>query len=223
MTEAAGSSRILTLVFTDLADSTALKTRRGDQAVGELIARHRAHVRRLAAESGGRIIDWAGDGCFLTFETPSAAVLFALRLQQAHSEEPDLPGVRTGIHMGEVSELPGPDGDVAHPRVEGLAVDLAARICGLARPAQVLMSSSVADSARQRLDSDAFDKPIRWRTHGSYSLKGFDEALEIREAGLQGVAPFEAPAASEKAMPAPPPGSTATGRKTRRVGVTVAK
>jgi class 3 adenylate cyclase len=223
MTEAAGSSRILTLVFTDLADSTALKTRRGDQAVGELIARHRAHVRRLAAESGGRIIDWAGDGCFLTFETPSAAVLFALRLQQAHSEEPDLPGVRTRIHMGEVSELPGPDGDVAHPRVEGLAVDLAARICGLARPAQVLMSSSVADSARQRLDSDAFDKPIRWRTHGSYSLKGFDEALEIREAGLQGVAPFEAPAASEKAMPAPPPGSTATGRKTRRVGVTVAK
>jgi class 3 adenylate cyclase len=141
-------SRILTLVFTDLADSTALKTQRGDQAVGELITRHRAQVRRLAAESGGRVIDWAGDGCFLTFETPSAAVLFALRLQQVHREEPDLPGVRTGIHMGEVSERPGPDGDLAHPRVEGLAVDLAARISGLARAGQVLMSSSVADSAR---------------------------------------------------------------------------
>ena len=218
MTEAAGTSRILTLVFTDLADSTALKTRRGDQAVGELIARHRAHVRRFAAESAGRIIDWAGDGCFLTFETPSAAVLFALRLQQAHGEEPDLPGVRTGIHMGEVSERPGPDGDVGHPRVEGLAVDLAARICGLARPAQVLMSSSVAHSARQRLDGDAFCQPIGWRTHGTYSLKGFDEALEIREAGLAGMAPFEAPAASEKATPTRPAGSTATGRKRLRVG-----
>ena len=74
MSDVAGTSRILTLVFTDLADSTALKTERGDQAVGELIARHRAHVRRLAADAGGRIIDWAGDGCFLTFETPSAAV-----------------------------------------------------------------------------------------------------------------------------------------------------
>lgn len=93
-TDGSGTSRILTLVFTDLADSTALKTRRGDQAVGELITRHRAHVQRLAAESGGRIIDWAGDGCFLTCETPSAAVLFALRLQQAHGDEPDLPGVR---------------------------------------------------------------------------------------------------------------------------------
>ena len=53
MTDAAVTSRILTLVFTD-----------------------------LAAESGGRVIDWAGDGCFLVFETPSAAVLFALRLQR---------------------------------------------------------------------------------------------------------------------------------------------
>ena len=204
-----GTSRILTLVFTDLADSTALKTQRGDQAVGELITRHRAHVRRLAAEAGGRIVDWAGDGCFLTFETPSAAVLFALRLQQVHGEEPDLPGVRTGIHMGEVSERPGPDGDAAHPRVEGLAVDLAARISGLARPAQVLMSSPVADSARQRLDSDALGRPILWRGHGGYSLKGFDTPLEIREAGLEGVAPFAAPAASDKATPTQPPGSAA--------------
>ena len=91
MADVSRTSRILTLVFTDLADSTALKTRSGDQAVGELIARHREHVRRLAAESVGRVIDWAGDGCFLTFETPSSAVSFALRLQQAHVVERDLP------------------------------------------------------------------------------------------------------------------------------------
>ena len=55
MTDAAGTSRILTLVFTDPAGSTALKTQRGDQAIGEPIARHRAHVHRLAAESDGRV------------------------------------------------------------------------------------------------------------------------------------------------------------------------
>ena len=66
MTDTADISRILTLVFTDLADSTALKTQRGDQAIGELIARHRTIVRRLAAESDGRVVSWAGDGCFLT-------------------------------------------------------------------------------------------------------------------------------------------------------------
>jgi tetratricopeptide (TPR) repeat protein len=103
VTDTAGIARILTLVFTDLSDSTALKAQRGDQAVGALLTRHRAHVRELAAQSDGRIINWAGDG-FLTFDTPSAAVLFGLRLQQLHHEEPDLPSVRTGIHMGEVSE-----------------------------------------------------------------------------------------------------------------------
>jgi class 3 adenylate cyclase len=99
------SSRILTLVFTDLVDSTALKRQRGDQAFGELVDRHRALVVGLATESGGRIIDWAGDGCFLTFETPSAAVEFALRLQQAQRQNPDLPDVRTGLHMGEVPRV----------------------------------------------------------------------------------------------------------------------
>jgi adenylate cyclase len=198
------SSRILTLVFTDLVDSTALKRQRGDQAFGELVDRHRALVVGLATESGGRIIDWAGDGCFLTFETPSAAVEFALRLQQAQRQDPDLPDVRTGLHMGEVSERPGPEGDPAHPRIEGLAVDLAARIAGLALPAQVLMSSAVAESARQRVDSESFSQSIRWQGYGSYSLKGFDESLGIREVGLTGLAPFEAPPAGEKAAPTQP-------------------
>ena len=154
----------------------------------------------------------------LTFETPSAAVSFALRLQQAHRDEPELPEVRTGIHMGEVSDRPRPDGDAAHPRVEGLAVDLAARISGLARPAQVLMSSAVADSARQRLDTSDFSQAILWRAYGPYSLKGFDEPLEIREAGLDGVAPLEAPAASEKAKPV----QAATVKRTIRPGVLAA-
>ncbi len=196
-----GTSRILTLVFADLANSTALKTQRGDQAVGELIARHRTHIRRLAAEAGGRIIDWAGDGCFLTFETSSAAVLFALRLQEVHHTESDLPGVRIGLHVGEVGEHAGPEEDAAHPRVEGLAVDLAARICSLAQPTQVLISSAVAASARQRIDNRLFRQPIGWRAHGNYRLKGTAEPLQIHAVGLEGMASFAAPAASEKVAP----------------------
>ena len=160
-------SRVLTLVFTDLADSTALKTQRGDQEVGDLILRHRECVSRLCEECSGRVFNWAGDGCFLTFETSSAAVTFALRLQQTHAEESDLPGVRVGLHMGEVTEHPGPGGDAGHPRVEGLAVDLAARISALAKPGQVLMSSAVYNSARQRMGVDAMGQPLVWQLYGS--------------------------------------------------------
>ena len=192
------TSRVLTLVFTDLADSTALKTARGDQAVRELIGRHREHVTRLARDCTGRVIDWAGDGCFLTFETSSASVLFALRLQQAHSEETDLPGVRIGLHMGEVTEAPGP-GEA--PRIEGLAVDIAARIASLATPGQILMSSSIYTSARQRLGVDAIGEPILWQIHGTYELKGFDHPLEIGEAGFEGTSPLLPPPESEKCRP----------------------
>ena len=77
MTASAAQARLLTLVFTDLANSTALKTQRGDTAVGELIRRHRELITRLAGECSGRLIEWAGDGWFLTFEVSSAGVLFA--------------------------------------------------------------------------------------------------------------------------------------------------
>jgi len=197
----AARSRILTLVFTDLQDSTGLKTSHGDRLAGDVIARHRGHLARLAAEGEGRIIDTAGDGCFLTFETSSAAVRFALRLQDVHHAEPELPRVRVGVHVGEVTEAPGPLGAGGPPRVEGLAVDVAARIQALARPGQVLLSAPVASSARQRLEADAVARPIRWQSYGAYELKGLDAPLEIIEAGLEGVAPFTAPAAGEKGRP----------------------
>ena len=42
--------------------------------------------------------------------------------------------------MGEVMEHEGPDGKDGPPRVEGLAVDTAARIQSLALPGQILMN-----------------------------------------------------------------------------------
>jgi TolB-like protein/class 3 adenylate cyclase/Flp pilus assembly protein TadD len=197
----AARSRILTLVFTDLQDSTGLKSSHGDRLAGDVIARHRGHLARLAADGEGRIIDTAGDGCFLTFETSSAAVRFALRLQDVHHAEAELLRVRVGVHVGEVTEAPGPLGAGGPPRVEGLAVDVAARIQALARPGQVLLSAPVASSARQRLEADAVARPIRWQSYGAYELKGLDAALELIEVGLEGVAPFTAPVAGEKGRP----------------------
>ncbi len=206
MTNVDGASRerVLTLVFTDLAGSTALKSELGDRAVSGLISRHRAHIEQLASARGGRVIDWAGDGCFLTFETSSAAVLFALALQQVHATESDLPGVRIGVHLGEITEL-SPNGGGA-TRVEGLAVDLAARVCSLARPSQVLMSSFVFNNVRQRIRGEELGIAIAWRAHGPYELNGIDDTVEICEAGIVGIAPLEPPIGGEKAHRAVTPG-----------------
>ncbi|MEX2015960.1 MAG: protein kinase, partial [Candidatus Hydrogenedentales bacterium] len=199
--------RVLTLLFTDLADSTALKSERGDQAAGEVLSRHRDQLHSLANKTGGRVISWAGDGCLLTFETASSAVLFALRLQQAHFADADLPAVRIGVHMGEVTEISRPD----HPvDVHGLAVDLAARVASLAAPRQILLSSAVFNSVRQRLRGDEVGATIAWRAHGEYELKGVDEPVSICEAGIEDVSPLTPPPASEKAHRAVSPNEEET-------------
>jgi class 3 adenylate cyclase len=48
----AAHSRILTLVFTDLADSTALKLKHGDQAAAELMERHDARRNTALRKAG---------------------------------------------------------------------------------------------------------------------------------------------------------------------------
>jgi hypothetical protein len=133
MSDTDRQARLLLLVFTDLEGSTALKSKIGDKAAGALISQHQAHVRRLLSETGGREIDCALDDFFLTFDSPSAAATFALRLQQIHHTETDLPAVRFGIHLGEVTERLAPPGSTKPVLVEGLAVDLAAGIQALAQ------------------------------------------------------------------------------------------
>lgn len=195
-------TRLLTLAFTDLVGSTALKKEMGDRAAGDLIARHRDHVHRLLGEADGREVKSLGDGFFLTFETISAAVVFGLRLQQIHASESDLPAVRIGIHLGDVTELPASADSSESMDIEGLAADVASRIQSLALPGQVLMSSVVFNSARQRLSAKEFGTEVAWRAHGPYLFKGIDEPIEIGEAGIEGISPLEAPPDSEKARSA---------------------
>ncbi len=210
MTDAAARSNLLCLVFTDLVDSTALKSRLGDAAASDLMSNYHGEVLGLAGEFEGREIDSAGDGFFLTFATPSAAVSFALRLQLLHAERTDLPAVRVGIHLGEVTERSAPAGSSKPTLVEGLAVDLAARIGSLAQGTQVLMSLPVFNAARQRLDEAQIGRPVSWLAHGPYLLKGIDEPVEIGEAGFTEVSPLVRPVDSEKARSATAAGDELT-------------
>ena len=123
--------------------------------------------------------------------------------------------VRVGIHVGEVTEKSF-SGAV---RIEGLIVDLAARISGLARPGQVLISGAVQQSARQRIGENELGKPIRWESYGHYTLKGFDEPVDVREAGLDKISPLTAPAASEKAWPEGAAKSPGGKREIRKIAV----
>jgi class 3 adenylate cyclase len=129
--------RFLTLLFTDIVDSTVRALELGDRRWAELLSAHHSLVRETLDLYGGREIDNAGDGFLVSFESPTRALRCALEVRDEMAKlglE-----VRAGPHAGEcemVGEKPG-----------GATVHAAARIASAAQPGEVLTSSRVADLA----------------------------------------------------------------------------
>jgi class 3 adenylate cyclase len=145
---------LVTLLFTDMVGSTALKQRLGDHAGARLVEQHHALVRAtLQAFPDGEELSTSGDSFFLVFATPSTAVTFSLVLQQRMRELSQRSSVpvqdRMGLHLGEVL-IQEAQQDRGKDLI-GLNVDLGARVMGLAQGGQILLTRAVFDSARQSL------------------------------------------------------------------------
>lgn len=203
-----GEPSLRTILILDLADSTALVDRLGDQRAAELIRRHDRLARDLMRRHRGREIDKT-DGFLLLFERPVQAAAFALEYQRRLQELAQLEHIpmaaRIGIHVGEVVLWENSAEEVARGAkpvdVEGLAKPVAARLMALALPGQTLMSS-MAYGLAQRAEvelREAGRTPL-WKAHGSYRFKGVSEPTAVHEVGEAGVAHFRAPPTSAKAQ-----------------------
>jgi putative peptide modification system cyclase len=194
--------QLRTLVVCDIADSTALVERMGDQSAANIIRKHDRLARALVEQHKGREIDKT-DGFLLLFERPIQAAAFALDYQRGLKHLSAAEGVvvraRVGIHMGDVVIWENAPEDVsrgAKPiEVEGLVKPVAARLAQLARPQQILMSSAaagIAHRAEGELGARAAGH-VHWKTHGRYTFKGLPEPMEVVEVGEDDVAPLHAP------------------------------
>jgi putative peptide modification system cyclase len=194
--------QLRTLVVCDIADSTALVERMGDQNAANIIRKHDRLARALVEQHRGREIDKT-DGFLLMFERPIQAAAFALDYQRGLKHMSAAEGVvvraRVGIHMGDVVVWENAPEDVARgakpTEVEGLVKPVAARLAQLARPQQILMSSAaagIAHRAEGELGAKAAER-VHWKTHGRYRFKGLPEAIEVVEVGEDEVAPLHAP------------------------------
>jgi pimeloyl-ACP methyl ester carboxylesterase len=132
----APTERILaTMLFTDIAGSTAMAAEVGDRRWRELLDGHDEVVRRELDRCGGRAVKHTGDGVLAVLEGPGRAISCA-RAVQAGARAIGLE-VRAGVHTGEV-ERRGDD-------LGGLGVHIAQRISALAAPGEVLVSSTVKE------------------------------------------------------------------------------
>ena len=158
-----------TVLFADVVGSTALYRRVGDAVAEKLVRRALdrivAHTERL----GGRLVKTIGDCALCEFPTADAAVQVAFELQRnarliaaQAGEEPVL--FRVGLMQGPVVMR---DNDIF-----GDAVNMAARLCEIAKVDQVLTTEATALTLDAELRSTMrlFDKT---------PVKGVTESLNI--------------------------------------------
>lgn len=130
-----GSEGTMTLVFTDIVNSTVLAERLGDATWADLVRRHEQSIQRATEEHGGRVVKLLGDGSMLAFESARGAVRAAVEIQRSVASEPF--DVRIGIHSGEVIQT---ESDLL-----GMTVNKAARVASAAGAGQIMVSSTTRD------------------------------------------------------------------------------
>jgi class 3 adenylate cyclase/alpha-beta hydrolase superfamily lysophospholipase len=125
---------LLTVLFSDIVDSTGHAARLGDARWRERLAAHDTAVRREVDRFGGREVKAIGDAFLVVFDgAPSRAVRCAAALVEA--VRPLGLELRVGLHTGEC-EVMGDD-------IGGMAVHIAARVAALAEPGQAIASGTV--------------------------------------------------------------------------------
>ena len=130
----AGTRALVTVVFTDIVDSTARVQALGDEAWRALLRAHNGRIRQALNVHRGREVKMTGDGFLAVFDSPARAVRCGAEMVRAAGSlglE-----IRVGAHTGEV-ETVGDD-------VRGIAVHTASRVLALAGPGEVLVSSATA-------------------------------------------------------------------------------
>jgi len=145
---------LATVLFTDIAGSTAHLAAVGDDRWHRLLDDHHAIVRRQVARFAGHEVHPTGDGFLVTFDGPARAIECAAAIRRA-LRQLGLE-VRAGIHTGEVEIM---DNDVT-----GIAVHIGQRVAAHAQPGETLVSRTVVDLVT---GSD-----IQFTDRGEHQLKG---------------------------------------------------
>ena len=161
----------VTILFSDIEDSSSLYDRLGDLRAHELVRIHNEIFRQQVTTFGGFEVKALGDSFMIAFSSARRAALCAIAVQRSFAayceRHPDPPiRVRMGLHVGEAIK--------ESADFFGKAVILAARITTLAQGGQILVSSTLHD-----LTANAGD--LRFAPVGERELKGLTGTHQIFE------------------------------------------
>ncbi len=155
----------VTILFSDIEDSTLMTERLGDERWIEVLRAHNSIFRQRLRAHGGYEVKNQGDGFMLVFADPCKALECASAIQgdlaAAEMSDGERVRVRMGLHAGEaIAE----EGDFF-----GRSVILAARIAAQAAGGEILVSET-----------------LKQRAEGDGVACGFDGGRELELKGLAG-------------------------------------
>jgi pilus assembly protein CpaF len=161
----------VTIMFTDVEDSTKLLSTRGFTESHEIMKAYETIIDEQVAEHAGRRIKALGDGFMISFGSTRHGVECALAIQEAFAEyakqHPERKvRIRIGLNTGEVVEEGGD--------IFGAAVNVAARVAGKAKGGQILVS----DVVRQLVGPVS---EMKFELRGRYKLKGFPDRWRLHQ------------------------------------------
>ncbi|MGB8858465.1 MAG: AAA family ATPase [Ilumatobacteraceae bacterium] len=159
------------ILFTDMVDSTALRSRVGDDRADLLRTHHDELLASLVTAHRGTVTRFTGDGVKAAFPTASDAVGAAVAIQRAVTDYGAGEGsvaafqIRVGLAVGEVTI--DDNGDR-----RGVAVIEAARLEALARPGEILATEMVRMLGQRRTN-------VVFEEVGERTLKGLDHPVVV--------------------------------------------
>ena len=149
-----------TFIFTDIVDSTKFAELLKDRWEKVVLKSHDEVIERIVSEQGGEVVKQTGDGFFLAFGDPNAAVQAAVAIQKQLDDHAFPAQVRIGLHTAEAQDAGGD--------YQGEGINLAARIGGLAQGGQILASCDSITGI-----------PLVCSTPSEAQLKGFTEPVKV--------------------------------------------
>jgi len=137
-----------TVGFADLVSFSALTNRLDDDEIGDLVEVFEGRSHDVVSRRGGRVVKTLGDSVLFMAGSPSDGIEIAWDIVHVIGGDARLPDVRVGVVTGAVVLRMG---DVFGP-----AVNLAARLVGVARRNRVITDAHTAE----RLPDDRFETRV---------------------------------------------------------------
>jgi adenylate cyclase len=155
----------VTLMFSDIENSTAVNSEIGDREWVKLLAAHDRLLKTYVERHRGHVVKSQGDGYMVVFPTPELAIGASLGIQRALSAKRQRNRrlrrtpirVRIGLHTGTAIER---EGDYF-----GRNVAMAARVAAMADGGEILATGEIAEALR---DAEEF----RFVEDDTVELKG---------------------------------------------------